>query len=383
MSVNSFIDGKVLEILQAFGVDLPGGNGDTLREIARSWDTMGNELHKVVRALDTAIDSLDKQGWHGAARDAFEKHWHDQRKTLTDVANNFHHVADGLRSYANEIDKINEEIIDICVQIAEMEVLGLALSAFTGFLSDLVANTAVAAKVAKVVDLVKLFTTAAEKVAALLERFSGLSEESAAALEKVLTSIARISGQFLKKGAESFATNFVADSGSQMINQALTGQPIDVQQDLATAGKQAAGTALFTAGGASLADGAKLTGAIGKVLSGEGRAGNAANGALGSVAGGLTADLTDDSKDAASTVWDVGTNAATGATGNAAGHLAFQHLEEHGSFGGLHLSDRGKVADAAYKNSVTTGINTAIHEAGAGIESDMQDLSKKAEEGGK
>ncbi|MFK0296739.1 hypothetical protein ACIQU6_40585 [Streptomyces sp. NPDC090442] len=205
--------------------------------------------------------------------------------------------------------------------------LGLALSAFTGFLSDPVVNTAVAAKVAKVVDLVKLFTTAAEKAAALLERFSGLSEESAAALEKVLTSIARISGQFLKKGAESFATNFVADSGSQMINQALTGQPIDVQQDLATAGKQAAGTALFTAGDASLADDAYLTGAVGRVLSGEGRGGNAVNGALGDIAGEATADVWD-GKSGETMAWDAATNAATGADGNAAGGRHFRHQEE-------------------------------------------------------
>ncbi|WP_274919484.1 hypothetical protein [Streptomyces sp. WZ-12] len=200
-----------------------------------------------------------------------------------------------------------------------------------------------------------------------------------ATIEKVLTGVARVSGQLVKKGAENFATNFVADSGSQMINQALTGQKVTVGDDFDTAAKEATGTALFAAGGASLADGAKLTGAVGKVLSGGGKAGNAANGALGNIAGGLTADLTDDSKDTVSTVWDVGTNAATGATGNAGGHKVFQGMEEHGSFGGRHLSDRGKVADAAYKNSVGTGINTAVYEAGAGIESDMQDLAKKAE----
>ncbi|MFB7629792.1 hypothetical protein ACFC0M_02400 [Streptomyces sp. NPDC056149] len=49
MSVNIWIDGKVLKALQAGEADLPGGNGDTLRKIARSWDTTGNELHKVVR----------------------------------------------------------------------------------------------------------------------------------------------------------------------------------------------------------------------------------------------------------------------------------------------------------------------------------------------
>jgi uncharacterized protein YukE len=377
VSINSWIDGKVLDILQAFGVELPGGNGDTLRSIARAWDTMGNELTEVAHAIDVQIQGVDIQGWHGEARDAFEKHWAEQKRVIDDVAHNFHQVADGLRAYADEIDKINEEIIDICVEIAEMEIAGAALSFFTGFLSDLVANTAVATRVAKIVDLVKLFTSAAEKVAALLERFGALSEAGAARLAKV----AEFAAKFLKKGAESFATNFVADSGSMMLNQALNGQPITVGQDITTGSKEALGTAAFTAGGASLAEGAHLTGAVGKVLSGEGRAGSAVNGALGNVSGGLTADVWNH-QDGATIGWDAATNALTGATGNAANDAHFHHMEENGSLGGENLSDRGKLADAAYKNSSGTGLNTAVYAAGSGIESDAQNLAKDAEKAG-
>ncbi|MDT0457084.1 WXG100 family type VII secretion target [Streptomyces sp. DSM 41527] len=375
MSINSWIDGKVLEILEAFGVDLPGGNGGTLRSIAHAWDAMGTELHKVVRSIDGAVDGVDKQGWHGAARDAFEKHWQDQKKTITGAADNFHHVADGLREFADEIDKINEEIIDICVQIAEMEVLGAALSAFTGFLSDLVANAAVAAKVAKIMDLVKLFTTAAEKVAALLERFAGMSAETAATLEKVLAAVARFSGKF----AENYASNLVADSGSMMLNQALTGQPVTVGKDIHVANKEALGTAGFTVGGASLAEGTKLTGAFGRALKGEGRGGSAVNGALGNIAGGLNADLTDGDKDGADTVWDAATNAATGAGGNALGDHRLGKMEGH-SLGGEGGGEEGELIDGAYRNAFRTGLNTGIYEGGAGIETDMQDVAKDAEE---
>ncbi|GGX18796.1 WXG100 family type VII secretion target [Streptomyces noursei] len=379
VNINGWIDGKVLEILQAFGVELPGGNGDTLRSIAHAWDSMGNDLTKVVGAIDRAIDGVDKQGWHGAARDAFEKHWQDQKKTIADIAKNFHHVADGLREFADEIDKINEEIIDICVQIAEMEVLGAALSFFTGFLSDLVANAAVAAKVAKIMDLVKLFTSAAEKVAALLERFGGMSAETAATLERMLTAIARFSGKFLAKGVESYATNFVADSGSQMLNQALTGQPVTVGKDFATANQEALGTAAFTAGGASLAEGAKLTGAVGRMLSGEGRAGNAVNGALGNIAGGLTTDVWNE-KDGGTTLWDAGTNAATGALGNHVGGTLLGKMERH-SLGGENVAEGHEVFDVAYRDGFGTGLNTAIYSGGSGIESDLQDLAKEAQKG--
>ncbi|MFF3909763.1 WXG100 family type VII secretion target [Streptomyces sp. NPDC001848] len=381
MSINSWIDGKVLEILQACGVELPGGNGDTLRSVARAWDTMGDELTEVVHAIDVQIQGVDKQGWHGEARDAFERHWGEQERVIKDVAHNFHQVADGLRAYADELDKINEEIIDICVEIAEMEVAGAALSFFTGFLSDLVANTAVASRVARIIDLVKLFTSAAEKVAALIERFCGLAEKSAAFVEKMLTTGAKVLGNFAEKGLESFATNFVADSGSMMLNQALNGQPITVGEDFATGGKEALGTAAFTAGGASLAEGAHLTGAVGKVLSGDGRVGSAVNGALGNISGGLTADVWNH-QDGATIGWDVATNAVTGATGNAANDAHFHHMEEHGSLGGENLSDRGKLTDSAYKNSFSTGLNTAVYAAGSGIESDAQNLAKDAEKAG-
>jgi WXG100 family type VII secretion target len=375
VSVNSWIDGKVLGILQACGVELPGGDGEALRSIARSWDAMGTELTGIRGALDLAVENVDHQGWHGDARDAFEKHWQKQKKVIDEVAGNFHQIAAGLRSYADEIDRINESIIDICVQIAEMEVAGAALSFFTGFLSDLVANTAVAERIAKVVDLVQLFSSAAEKVATLLERFAALSAEQAATLAEVLSTVARFGADFATKGAESFATNFVADSGSMMLNQTLSGQPVTVGQDLSTGSREALGTAAFTAGGASLAESAHLTGTVGNILRGEGRLGTTVNGALGNISGGVTADVSNH-QDGSVIAQDALTNAATGSTGNAANDARFGHLEEHGSLGGENLSERAKLTDAAYKNSSGTGLNTAVYAAGSGIESDVQQLAE-------
>ncbi|WP_028809836.1 WXG100 family type VII secretion target [Streptomyces sp. 351MFTsu5.1] len=369
MSVNDWIDGKVLEILQAAGVELPGGDGDTLRAIARSWDAMGTELTDVVRAVDSAIAGVDRQGWHGAARDAFERHWSEQKKVVQDVAANLHRVADGLRSYADEIDGINKEIIDICVEIAEMEIAGVALSFFTGFISDLVANTAVAARVARIVDLVGLFTSAAERVAGLLERCDALSAEKAANLVKLLSGLGRFTARF----TGTFATNFVADSGSMMLNQAAHGQPVTVGDDLTYGSRAAAGTAAF--GGVAGAVGARLTGTAGDILRGEGLLGTTLNGAAGNVAGGYTADAVGGASGAA-TAQDALTNAATGAFGNAQNHGVNHALEQHGSLGGEHLSDRGRLADDAFTTTVGTTLNTTVYAAGSGIEADLQQLAK-------
>ncbi|WP_406167952.1 WXG100 family type VII secretion target [Streptomyces canus] len=369
MSVNGWIDGKVLDILQASGVNLPGGDGDTLRSIARSWDTMGTELTDVIRAVDSAIAGVDRQGWHGDARDAFEKHWGEQKQVIREIADNFHHVAGGLRSYADEIDGINKEIIDICVEIAEMEIAGVALSFFTGFISDLVANTAVAERVAKVVDLVRLFTAAAERVAGLLERFGVMSAETTGTLVKLASWL----GRFGVNATESLATNFVADSGSLMLNQAAHGQPVTVGDDLENGGWAAFGTAAFTAGAGAM--GGRLTGVAGDLLRGEGLLGTSLNGAAGNIAGGITLDVANGS-DAPTIGQDALTNAATGALGNAQNHGVNHALEEHGSLGGDHLSDRGRLADGAFRNTVGTALNTGVYAAGSGIESDIQDLMK-------
>ena len=369
MSVNSWIDGKVLEILQAAGVELPGGDGDTLRSIARSWDAMGTELTDVVRAVDSAIAGVDRQGWHGDARDAFEKHWAEQKQVIHQIADNFHQVADGLRSYADEIDGINKEIIDICVEIAEMEIAGVALSFFTGFISDLVANTAVAERVAKVVDLVRLFTAAAERVAGLLERFGAMNATQAARLVKVLSWVGRIGGEM----TETYVTNFVADSGSLMLNQAVHGQSVTVGDDITFGSRAAAGTAVFTAG-AGVA-GARLTGTVGDILRGNGLLGTTLNGAAGNVAGGYTADEIA-GQSGSTKAQDALANAAAGALGNAQNHGVNHVLEQHGSLGGENLSDRGKLTDEAFKNTVGTTLNTGVYAAGSGIESDIQELTK-------
>ena len=374
MSVNGWIDGKVLAVLQAFGVELPGGDGDTLRSMAAAWKRMGTELTAIGTAIDTAAAGIAPEQWSGDAHTAFTLHWGDQKKVIDAIAGNFAKVAAGLDAFATEIDSINESIIDICVQIAEMEVAGAVLSIFTGFLSDLVANTAVAAKVAKIIDLVKLFSTAADKVGELLEEFFELSEESAATLKAVLSTVADLSADFLKDGAEAFVTNFVADTGSTMASQALSGQSVNVGADTTTGIEDAGGTALFTAGGSALADRAGISGGFGNFLRGDGLLGTSLNGAAGNVVGGVTADMLNN-KSGSTTLQDALTNAATGAVGNAGNHLRNGQLEAQGSLGGENLSDRAKLADAAYKNSIGTALNGAVYTAGSGIETDIQNLA--------
>ncbi|WP_327065645.1 WXG100 family type VII secretion target [Kitasatospora sp. NBC_01250] len=375
MSVNGWIDGKVMDILQALGIELPGGDGDKLRTVAGAWDTMGNEISGVSQAIDTTIHSMGPGDWSGPAYDAFLSHWGDQKKAFEDIAKHFHEIAKGLRDYADQIDSINESIIDIATQIAEMEVAGAALSLFTGFVSDLVANTAVAAKAAKILDLVKLFTAAAEKVTELLKKFFDLSEEMAATIEKFLTAAAEFGGKFGKNFLKNFATNLAADYGSAVGQQALSGQPITYGTDFTNARRAAAGTSLFVAGGASAAEELKLSGTVGNILTGEGRMGNAVNGGLGNIVGGFSQDLQNGSS--GSTLWqDAVTNAITGSVGNASNKEFADMATKEGMLGGKNRSDKAKLRDAALEQGFGTGLNAAIYSAGSGIETDAQNLAQ-------
>ncbi|MDT0467249.1 hypothetical protein [Streptomyces gibsoniae] len=105
------------------------------------------------------------------------------------------------------------------------------------------------------------------------------------------------------------------------------------------------------------------------------------HGALGNISGGLTADAWNH-QDGSAIGWDAATNTVTGAVGNTATDAHFHHMEEHDSVGGEYLGDRGKLADAAYKDSISTGLNTAAHAAGSGIVSDFQNLAEDVERAG-
>ncbi|WP_042385963.1 WXG100 family type VII secretion target [Streptacidiphilus melanogenes] len=382
MSINGAIDGVVLKVLQAFGVELPGGDGDVLRSIASDWDGIATDLTNRVRALDGQVASTGPNEWSGPARQAFDQHWQQQVSTLDDFAANLHKVADGLRTYAGEIDSINLSIVDICVQIAEMEIAGAALSFFTGFLSDVVANTAVAARVAKIIDLVAQFTRAAEKVSEVLSELFELTEEGAATLTKVLTAFAKISGSALRSAGESFAGNFVADTGSMMMNQALSGQKVDVSADAKDGAVEAGGSAAFAGLTGGIAASPGVSGKVGDFLTGDGgKLSNLTNGALGNISGtGLDDYLhpnQQQGKDATGVTEDLVTAGVTGAYGNSRIDDKLNGLKEKGSFGGANLSEQGKRLDSAFAFSAGTGDNTAVYNAGSGVESDLQNLQQE------
>jgi WXG100 family type VII secretion target len=360
MSFNGWIDGKVEALLEAAGITLPGGDGETLRAISRRWDDMAENVTQMRKSLTYQIGAIDDTQWSGEARTAFEQHWHRHDTAIAQTAEHLHRVADGLRHYAAEIDKINNEIVDICAQIAEMEAAGLLLTAITGGISDALANTAVAAKVARVSALVEKFTLCAEKVTTLLKEFASVSEELAETIGKIAQTAARIGVDATK----TFTSNLITNTGSAALQRHASGSSGSFGQDATTGAEQAAGTAVFGASAKALSEVVK-PGVLRDVLAGEGKIGNLANGALGNMSGAALADGIDSQgKDGIGIAEDIvggGVAGAHAAANTARGTDTWVGPGKHWSGdirGGSHATD--KAAFGLYSNFGANYENSGI-----------------------
>ncbi|HEX4787633.1 MAG TPA: WXG100 family type VII secretion target [Actinospica sp.] len=262
------INGDVVKVLEAMGLPLPGGDGDTLRAIAQDWDNLADSVDDRLRQLSRSVQAVGRDEWSGDACDAFHRHWQKQAQATTTGVQNFHTVASSLRSYAGDIDSINEELVSICEQIIIATAAGALLSIVTAGLSDIASAIADSAEAARITALIARFAELAEQVGVDIDRVAEV-------LGDIMENLKSLS-ENLKLG--DLASNFVADSGANIATQALSGQKVTLGADFANGALDAGGT---VAGGAALGR-AGLTGAA---LDG---AANFVGGVFQSEAGGLT-----------------------------------------------------------------------------------------------
>jgi WXG100 family type VII secretion target len=301
------VNQKIVDGLEKLGLPWPGGNSVTLQTIAGDWDTLANALSASVQYLDGAVDGLTPQQWSGDAHDAFVSQWKNQAAQVQAAVTNFHKVADGLRQYADQIESINEEIVSIVEQILAATAIGAVLTVLTAGISDAVSAAADAAELARIVALIARFTEWAERIGQTLKETLGVTEDVAKVLEKL--------AETLGKMTKTFATNFIADSGSSMISQGLSGQTVTAGADIRNGALDAAGTT-FTDGLLSNVPGVKT------VLSGD--ASPILNGTIGNMGGAMFEDGVNDAESPGSvstTQWveDLVTSGATGFAGSAIG----------------------------------------------------------------
>ena len=261
------INGDVVKVLEAMGLPLPGGDGDTLRAIAQDWDDIAGSIDAQVKQLSQAVQAVGPDEWSGTACDAFHQHWQKQAQATETGVQNFHTVASSMRGYAGNIDSINEELVSICEQIVIATAAGALLTIVTAGLSDIASAIADSAEAARIVALIAKFTDLAEQVGVDIDRVAEV-------LGEIMENLKSLS-ETLKLG--DVASNVVADTGANVATQALSGQKVTWGADLANGTLDAVGTV----GGGALLGKAGLTGAT---LDG---ASNFVGGVFQSEAGGL------------------------------------------------------------------------------------------------
>lgn len=226
------INADVVKVLEAMGLPLPGGDGDTLRSIAQDWDDLADAINRQVGELDSAVKMVGPTEWSGDAADAFHQHWQQQADSTRKGVANFHNVAKSMRDYATNIDSINEELVSICEQIVIATAAGALLTVVTAGLSDLASAIADSAEAARIAALIAKFADLAEQVGVDIDKVAEV-------LGEVMENLKSLS-ETLKLG--DVASNVVADTTANVASQALSGQKVTWGADLENGALDGVGT---------------------------------------------------------------------------------------------------------------------------------------------
>ncbi|MEU9121829.1 WXG100 family type VII secretion target [Streptomyces sp. NPDC048506] len=328
MSLNSFLVDKITPVLETIGIPWPGGDPETLRDLAAGWRSFGQDLHQTAEHLNGKVDSVVGGTWKGQAAESFKKHWQQQYKALQDTSKNFEEVRKELAAYADEAEAILKEIVEIALEIAEMELAGALLTVVTAGISDAVAAAASGARAMKIISLVEKFAGLATRAEEAVLKLVGDSKT----LIRIVKGLSKLLGDALKNTAMNYAgtvgTKLATGDPSQGFG--LGWQDL---QNAAVAGTVAAGPGALGKAFAPMGRHA-APGMAGKLLNGDGLTGGAAaaqkiaSGAVGSAAGTAVAEQFDPN------ATTVGADAATSfITGGLGAHRANNFPGNHGTDG--------------------------------------------------
>ena len=266
------VNHDIIKVLDMLGIPMPGGNGDTLRAIARDWTAMAASIEGQVNTLNQVVAAVVPSDWTGSAADNFQQHWQTQSAEVAKGVANFKAVADSLDSYSDTVDSINGEILDIVEQILAASVAGALLTIVTAGISDAVAAAADTAEAARIMALVAKFTEMAEEVGVDIDRMVEVVTELLSKIKSMLESLQSMMKTIkaTKVGATAvdLAANFVADTAANVGSQVLFGQKVTWNADVVNGGLDAVGTVGAGFGLGRLAGNEKLFAGVTNVAGG-------------------------------------------------------------------------------------------------------------------
>lgn len=135
----------------SFGLWWPAGDPGKLREAAGAWDAMASHLDTATTTLSGAASAVTGAN-SGEAIDAFAAHWDrvgGPQGALPAIASDCRNMAASLRDFADAVDEVREQIIQMAVEIAATIAIGVGLAVFTAGLSAGAAAATTTAMVAR------------------------------------------------------------------------------------------------------------------------------------------------------------------------------------------------------------------------------------------
>ncbi|MBF4161544.1 WXG100-like domain-containing protein [Nocardioides acrostichi] len=155
----------------AFGLPgWPGGDPEGIRETARAWDALADDISQAVDAADKVIVAeLEQQ--KGAAKNGFVKIWDTYAENQRTGAENARTIAENLRTVAEKIDEAHTKYEHIMEGLAAAAAVGIVVGIFTFGIGDAVADTAaIGAAATAIASLLEELgvTIAAESIAGVM-----------------------------------------------------------------------------------------------------------------------------------------------------------------------------------------------------------------------
>ncbi|WP_030252795.1 DUF6531 domain-containing protein [Streptomyces violens] len=202
-NVNHAMGDSMASVLEFLGITDPAVDPDGVREIAKKWRALADALDDASRDAGTALEDVV---WEGQAAKAFHKRATRARGQAKQMADALRDGAEALDQFADEAHEMITEIGVICVEIAEMEAAGLALSVLTAGVSAAATTIAAGARAARIIALIARIeesgTALARVIRGVIEVIRGLSRSLRALKEvKAVASAGRMAGEGMKFSA--------------------------------------------------------------------------------------------------------------------------------------------------------------------------------------
>lgn len=329
------------EELVELGIEVvnPGGRPDVLRDAAKAWRKLKQDLGGeggILRALERDVNDTVGNTWRGEAAEAFQQHFEEFKSAVADSVDEFDEVADGLDEAANAIEQCNDEIHQIYLEIGVTAAVGVATSFFSFGLTGAAAAANITRLAAQAVRIAGRLGTLLQRIAAIFRRLQSLNK-----VQRVLKGLKGLK-DFVKssKHLTNVAANAGANTAGNVVTTAVANGGEMSAKDFADAAWQGAAASVFGTG-----IGIKVGGLVKKpALS------SVTEGVVGNVAGGAGVDgvkmISGEELSPRDWAYDALGNTIGGVAGGGMVHGA-NHLSGPRSSGNAHMAFEGVLGGVA------------------------------------